>query len=219
MVEGDEGKDCRNKNDKDEKKSWLEWLLLYLGVPAALVGAVTALTDLSCYFRTCNEPCQMAVPAARNLVRETHAKPEHVVGRVEAINTLTRCGARVGVRSFAKAWLYDVNFSGWDLTGVTFDDAQMPGAVLRDAKLENASLANAALSGADFEGAKLKNTNIAAAKLHGVVGLTESQIRGACITSPGGRPAKNGDGTEWKYPHGLSKNLDQLARKLGECRR
>lgn len=201
------------------EKSRIEWVLLYLGVPAALVGAVTGMTDFACYFRTCSEPCQFAVPAARSLVRETHAKPEHVVGRVEAINTLTRCGMRLGVSSFAKAWLQDVDFSGWRLTGVSFDDAQMLGAMLRGAELENASFVNALLNGADFENAKLKNTNIAAAKFYGVVGLTESQIREACITSPAGSPAKHDSGEEWRFPLGLPGDLDKLARGLGECRK
>lgn len=212
----------------------IEKILIWLGIPAALLTAIVAISDLSCYFRQCAEPCSTALQHAMSTLKETNGRPELQFGRVEAINVLTRCvdpkdRGRTGI-NFRKAWLPGADFTNWKLSGVNFEMAQVVGN-FTGTDLTKTELAGASLAGSVFSAdTKFDGANIANVQFKDVrweifspekLEQTKNNLKQACLKVPDWALKDNPsvDPKSWIYARELPKELDEVARNLGACSR
>jgi uncharacterized protein YjbI with pentapeptide repeats len=94
---------------------------------------------------------------------------------------------------FNRATLESANFVGADLRGSNFSHSNMTHANLQDTNLQDATFVSSNLSGARLDSADLSRANFAGAILSSVIGLTQTQLNGACVDD------------KTKLPHGLSR--------------
>jgi hypothetical protein len=93
----------------------------------------------------------------------------------------------------SQANLSEANFFNADLQGASFHDADLRnaylvGANLRSATFFEANLAGANLNGADLHEANLTGVNLTGAFLKNTKGLTQSQLKAACVAKNGKLP-------------------------------
>jgi uncharacterized protein YjbI with pentapeptide repeats len=80
----------------------------------------------------------------------------------------------------ASANLRGAHLSGANLSDAKLDGAKLDSAHLNGAELSNVHLFKANLSGANLSVATLSNADLSGANLSGAVGLTQTQLDGAC---------------------------------------
>ncbi len=88
--------------------------------------------------------------------------------------------ARLRQADMSAAVMNRTNFSGGDLRDVNAYAAVMSSANFAGADLTNATFVGAYLEGANFNGAKLAGANFSGAEMARAVGLTQTQLNGAC---------------------------------------
>jgi uncharacterized protein YjbI with pentapeptide repeats len=89
-------------------------------------------------------------------------------------------GARLRQADFSAAVMNHTSFAGADLRDVNAYGAVLSGASFAGANMTNASFVGTYLEGANFRGATLTGVNFSGAEMERAVGLTQSQLEGAC---------------------------------------
>jgi uncharacterized protein YjbI with pentapeptide repeats len=89
-------------------------------------------------------------------------------------------GARLRQADFSAAVMKHVNLAGTDLRDLNAYGAVFTGSSLAGANLTNATFVGAYLQGANLRGAHLEGANFSGAEMARAVGLTQSQLAGAC---------------------------------------
>ncbi len=89
-------------------------------------------------------------------------------------------GARLRQADFSAAVMKHVNLSGTDLRDLNAYGAVFTGSSLAGANLVNATFVGAYLQGVNLRGAHLEGANFSGAEMARAVGLTQSQLAGAC---------------------------------------
>lgn len=90
-------------------------------------------------------------------------------------------GAELKGIAFAGQDFEEAALGGADLEGADFSGADFEGADLKRADLKGAVFAGASLEAADLSGASLSGADFRGADLSAAIGLTERQIKSACI--------------------------------------